>query len=176
MQGNWARLQLLLLGFTCMLLLAVPSVAKTTRPSHKVVHKTTKSARTLSSAKTHAAKSRRTASRRGRKYAKKASWKNRGQKAIASDRATSIQEALIRENYLQGEPTGQWDQATKQAMVRYQEDHGWQTKMVPDSRALIQLGLGPSNDNLINPESAMTSRPQPTAVRENAVDVSGVQQ
>jgi hypothetical protein len=42
-------------------------------------------------------------------------------------------------------------------MVRFQQDHGWQTKMVPDARALIELGLGPRNDNLINPESAMTS-------------------
>jgi len=77
---------------------------------------------------------------------------------------------------MQGEPTGEWDQATKQAMVRYQEEHGWQTKMVQDSSALIQLGLGPSTDNLINPETAMTSRPHPAADRENPVDVSGVQQ
>jgi len=28
---------------------------------------------------------------------------------------------------------------------------------VPDSRALIKLGLGPSTDKLLNPDSAMTS-------------------
>lgn len=28
-------------------------------------------------------------------------------------------------------------------MTRYQADHGWQTKITPDSRALIKLGLGP---------------------------------
>jgi hypothetical protein len=124
----------------------------------------------------HAAKTRHGSSRGRKAHVKKASWKNRGQKTIASDRARSIQEALIRENYMQGEPTGQWDQATKQAMMRYQEEHGWQTKMVPDSRALIQLGLGPSNDHLINPETAMTSRPHPAADRETPMDVSGVQQ
>ena len=44
-------------------------------------------------------------------------------------------------------------------MRRYQGDHGWQTKEVPDSRALISLGLGPSKDHLLNPDSAMTSAP-----------------
>jgi hypothetical protein len=29
-------------------------------------------------------------------------------------------------------------------MQKYQGDHGWQTKLTPDSRALIALGLGPS--------------------------------
>jgi hypothetical protein len=44
-------------------------------------------------------------------------------------------------------------------MRRYQADHGWQSKTVPDSRALIKLGLGPSKDHLLNPESAMTTAP-----------------
>jgi hypothetical protein len=83
----------------------------------------------------------------------------RGQKKIDSDRAQEIQEALIREHYLSGEATGTWNQATEDALRRYQADHGWQTKTVPDSRALISLGLGPSNDHLLNPESAMTSGP-----------------
>jgi hypothetical protein len=28
-------------------------------------------------------------------------------------------------------------------MQKFQADHGWQTKLTPDSRALIKLGLGP---------------------------------
>lgn len=83
----------------------------------------------------------------------------RGQQKIDSGRATSIQQALIREHYLSGEPSGVWDGASEAAMRRYQSDHGWQTKEVPDSRALITLGLGPNNDHLLNPESAMTSTP-----------------
>jgi len=71
----------------------------------------------------------------------------------------AIQQALIREHYLSGEPSGTWNQASEDAMRRYQGDHGWQTKTVPDSRALIKLGLGPSNDHLLNPESAMTTGP-----------------
>jgi hypothetical protein len=60
---------------------------------------------------------------------------------------------------LSGEATGKWNQASEDAMRRYQADNGWQSKTVPDSRALIKLGLGPSHDHLLNPESAMTSGP-----------------
>ena len=80
----------------------------------------------------------------------------RGQQAIDPSRAREIQEALIREHYLDGEPSGSWDSSTQAAMQRYQEDQGWQSKTTPDSRALIKLGLGPSRDRLLNPESAMT--------------------
>jgi peptidoglycan hydrolase-like protein with peptidoglycan-binding domain len=84
----------------------------------------------------------------------------RGQQKIDSPRAQAIQEALIREHYFHGEANGKWDQASEEAMRRYQQDHGWQDKTVPDSRALIKLGLGPSNDHLLNPESAMTTVPE----------------
>ncbi len=90
---------------------------------------------------------------------RKKSVKVRGQQKIDSDRARSIQEALIREHYMSGEATGTWNQASEDAMRKYQTDHGWQSKQVPDSRALIKLGLGPSNDHLLNPESAMITRP-----------------
>ena len=58
-----------------------------------------------------------------------------------------------------GEPSGKWDAATQDALRRYQTDQGWQAKTVPDSRALIKLGLGPRTDGLLNPESAMTAGP-----------------
>jgi peptidoglycan hydrolase-like protein with peptidoglycan-binding domain len=65
-----------------------------------------------------------------------------------------IQSALIREHYLNGEPNGSWDSRTKAAMAKYQGDNGWQTKKVPDSRAIIKLGLGPDRADLINPDTA----------------------
>jgi hypothetical protein len=83
----------------------------------------------------------------------------RGQQKIDPERAEAIQEALIREHYLSGEAAGTWNQASEDAMRRYQADHGWQSKTVPDSRALISLGLGPSHDHLLNPQSAMTTGP-----------------
>lgn len=63
--------------------------------------------------------------------------------SMDSDRATQIQSALIREGYLTGEPTGTWDAQSAAAMQKLQSDNGWQTKIVPDSRAIIKLGLGP---------------------------------
>jgi hypothetical protein len=83
----------------------------------------------------------------------------RGQQKIEPERAQAIQEALIREHYLSGEAAGTWNQSSEEAMRRYQADHGWQSKTVPDSRALISLGLGPSHDHLLNPESAMVAQP-----------------
>src|SRR5258706_14617102 len=97
--------------------------------------------------------------KRSRTKTKSKASKKRGQKAIESERAEQIQKALIREHYMEGEPSGKWDDATQAALRRYQADQGWQSKSVPDSRALIKLGLGPSHDHLLNPESAMTMAP-----------------
>ena len=82
----------------------------------------------------------------------KSAWKRHGQQVIASDRAREIQAALIREKYLDGQPTGLWDARTTAAMRKFQADQGWQSKVVPDSRALIKLGLGPSHENDLNPD------------------------
>lgn len=61
---------------------------------------------------------------------------------IAPERATQIQTALIKAGYLTGTPTGTWDAPSQAAMEKLQADNGWQTKMVPDARAIIKLGLG----------------------------------
>ncbi len=95
------------------------------------------------------------AGRKGKKPARV-----RGQKNIDSERVGEIQEALVREHYMSSEPTGKWDRATQEAMRRYQADQGWQARSVPDSRALIRLGLGPDHMHLLNPETAMTSGPR----------------
>ena len=126
-----------------LLLGATVSVAGTTSKKPTTEHVSTKAHK--SHHVTHHRKSRR--------------HRPRGQQAIDSARAKEIQEALIREHYLKGEPTGKWDAKTKQAMQKYQGAQGWQTKTVPDSRALIRLGLGPDQEHLLNPESAMTTAP-----------------
>jgi peptidoglycan hydrolase-like protein with peptidoglycan-binding domain len=61
---------------------------------------------------------------------------------MAPERATQIQTALIKAGYMTGSPTGTWDAATQDAMEKMQADNGWQTKLIPDSRAIIKLGLG----------------------------------
>ena len=64
-----------------------------------------------------------------------------------------------------GTASGHWDPPTEAALRKFQGDQGWQTKTVPDSRALIKLGLGPSKDGLLNPESAMTTAPAATSTQ-----------
>src|SRR5579875_916618 len=81
---------------------------------------------------------------------------------MSSERATEIQSALIQHGYLSGEPTGTWDAASIAAMQKMQSDNGWQTKLVPDSRAIIKLGLGPNSTSA--QVSANTQLPQTGAV------------
>jgi len=140
---------------------ATPHKAKKaghTRSSVQKSSSSTKSAATGAQARrTSRSKTRASAHKKG--ASQRAASRPHGQQGIQSDRAREIQEALIREKYLDGDPTGVWDARTKQAMVRYQNDNGWQTRSVPDSRALIRLGLGPNHANLINPDSVRASIP-----------------
>jgi len=118
---------------------------------------------------TKASSKKTSATRHGSKFGhlrKVATWKHHGQQQITSDRAREIQEALIREHYLDGQPNGVWDDRTTAAMRRFQADQGWQSKVVPDSRAIIKLGLGPSHENDLNPDlmgAKSSLSPEPSA-------------
>jgi hypothetical protein len=131
-----------------LLLPPMASAASRTAP-----HKASKShLKSSSKASIH---SRKAGARSGKQVKGKATARRaRGQQGIDSNRAREIQAALIRDHYLDGEPTGVWDSRTREALSRYQGDNGWQTKVTPDSRALIKLGLGPTHEGLLNPESA----------------------
>ena len=83
--------------------------------------------------------------------------------SMSSERATEIQSALIKNGYLSGEPTGSWDAGSVAAMQKMQGDNGWQTKLTPDSRALIKLGLGPNTTPAATPSNAMASVDTPAA-------------
>ncbi len=86
--------------------------------------------------------------RRGPTSSKHKSTKQAAQRprAIDDERATEIQGALVKAGYLH-EVTGHWDSSSEAAMQKLQSDNGWQTKLIPDSRALIKLGLGPNAQN-----------------------------
>jgi peptidoglycan hydrolase-like protein with peptidoglycan-binding domain len=150
-----------------VLLAGTLSLAQASSPSETtpaVAKKTTKAATSKTTAAKPSTISRtatvhRTSARtsaKGRKSHKSAARKPKGQQKIDSSRTQEIQQALIREHYLSGNPSGNFDDATQQALRRYQAANGWQSKTVPDSRALIKLGLGPDHEHLLNPESAMT--------------------
>jgi hypothetical protein len=94
---------------------------------------------------------------------KSKSHKLHGQQAIDPTRAAQIQQALIREHYLSGEASGNWDSTTQAAMQKYQSDQGWQTRLVPDSRALKKLGLGPDYSGAINARDSSFAGPAPAS-------------
>jgi hypothetical protein len=44
-------------------------------------------------------------------------------------------------------------------MQKYQADNGWQTKLMPDARAILKLGLGPDYSNAINAKNSSFATP-----------------
>jgi peptidoglycan hydrolase-like protein with peptidoglycan-binding domain len=88
------------------------------------------------------------------KTAKKASssrrrYRREGAKArlarlkMRPERATAIQQALFQRGYLAQEPTGVYDDPTRDAMKRYQADNGFPATGLPEAKSLMKLGLGP---------------------------------
>lgn len=89
----------------------------------------------------------------------KVAAKHTGQRSIDDARATEIQQALVRSGYMT-DVSGHWDAATEAAMQKYQSDNGWQTKLMPDSRAIIKLGLGPNQTSSNTSAEATSASPQ----------------
>jgi len=147
-------------AFLTLLLLSGAASAKTTSPKHTSSHHV--SAQHSSTHKTSA--------HSGKHSGKKtASSHSHGQRTIGEERTREIQSALIREHYLSGDPSGVWDAQSKDAMMRFQEANGWQTKVVPDSRALIKLGLGPDHKGLLNPDTAVVASPHELGTQHEAL-------
>src|SRR5258708_30905129 len=124
-----------------VLIVCAVAFAETSPPTSA---KPTSTAKKSSTTKSRTTSTKRT-SHKGKKSRK--SWRS-GQQKVDPARAREIQEALIRQHYLNGDATGKWDATTEDAMRRFQSDNGWQNKTVPDSRALIKLGLGPNHDQI----------------------------
>jgi hypothetical protein len=123
--------------------------AATAHHSHKATSKGAAKGSSRASSKTTAAAAK--------------SHRLHGQQAIDPSRVTEIQQALIREHYLDGEASGIWDATTEAAMQKYQSDQGWQTKLMPDSRALKKLGLGPDYSGAINAKNSSFAAPPPVS-------------
>jgi peptidoglycan hydrolase-like protein with peptidoglycan-binding domain len=59
------------------------------------------------------------------------------------ERIQEIQQALVHAGYLNEEPNGRWDDQTRDAMRRYQTEHGFPETGLPEAKSLMKLGLGP---------------------------------
>ena len=67
-----------------------------------------------------------------------------GQTEPTPERYKQFQEALIAKGYLHGEATGKWDEASADAMRRFQRDQNLEPTGKPnESLSIIALGLGP---------------------------------
>jgi hypothetical protein len=124
------------------------------------VHRAPTSGKSKTSSSRSAHKTKTSAKSRSHRTRRR-SRRVRGQQKIDSERAIQIQQALIREHYLSGDPSGEWDSASIAAMKKYQSDHGWQTKLTPDARALKKLGLGPDYSNALNAKEGNFGPPPP---------------
>jgi len=82
------------------------------------------------------------ANARGKKSSKRSRRRERGQQAPTPERISEIQQALAKEGSYTGTPNGKWDDATVEAMRKFQESHGLTPTGKLDAKSLQQLGLG----------------------------------
>jgi peptidoglycan hydrolase-like protein with peptidoglycan-binding domain len=68
--------------------------------------------------------------------------KVKGQTAPTPDRIREIQAALQKDGSYEGEPNGKWDDATTEAMRKYQDKIGVNPTGKIDAVSLSKLGLG----------------------------------
>jgi len=125
-------------------------------------------AQTAKSSKSSALK-RGTKKRRG-KSSRRSIRHVRGQKAPTSDRISEIQAALGKDGSFNGTPNGKWDNATVDAMKKFQESHGLNPSGKLDAKTLQKLGLGSQTAGLAPPmppvsSSSLTSSPSTTVPR-----------
>lgn len=87
-----------------------------------------------------------TTARKGKKAAPRqpaVTWRNR-QAVPSADRYRDIQAALATKGYLRQEDvTGQWNQASVDALKRFQSEQSLEPNGKVNSLSLIALGLGP---------------------------------
>jgi len=86
---------------------------------------------------------------------------------LQPDRTLEIQRALVQAGYLHEEATGSWDEPTREAMRRYQTDHGFPATGLPEAKSLMKLGLGP---HPLPPELDASVKAQANAAAETKVD------
>jgi peptidoglycan hydrolase-like protein with peptidoglycan-binding domain len=109
--------------------------------------------------------------RKSAKGSGKSRRRDRGQKAPTSERITEIQQALAKDGSYSATPNGKWDDATVDAMKRFQEANGLNPSGKLDAKTLQKLGLRSSIYGVAAPAPAANSSvsanlPSPPAVKQ----------
>ena len=99
---------------------------------------------------------------------KKRPAKPKGQKAPTADRIKEIQAALQKDGSYQAEPNGRWDDATIEAMKKYQDKNGISPTGKIDALTLNKLGLGSETAGKGAPVPAASSSPAAPPLRSPA--------
>ena len=123
---------------------------------HKKKSSSTSAAKVGSKSGAKSSGARSASSKRGKKGATtKASWRNR-QLAPTPERYKEIQDALVAKSYLKpDDATGGWNQASVDALKRFQADQKIESSGKINSLSLIALGLGPKRDTAATPKPAV---------------------
>jgi len=96
----------------------------------------------------------------------------KGQAAPSADRINEIQGALAKNGVFAGDSTGKWDDATADAMKKFQAKRGLNPTGKLDAPTLQKLGLGSETAGMAAPvappNSAANRLLSPAAKREEA--------
>jgi peptidoglycan hydrolase-like protein with peptidoglycan-binding domain len=98
------------------------------------------------------------------KKKKKSVAATRRQLSPDPSRIREIQEALVRQGFYEGEPTGKWDSQTVSAMKGFQEAKGLAPTGKIDALSLQKLGLGSPTAGIAPPATKTPPQPQAPAV------------
>jgi len=106
-----------------------------------------------STTKTASVRGKKTPARRG------VTWRNR-QMSPTADRYREIQGALAAKGFLQPQDaTGTWNQASSDALKKFQADQNLESSGKINSLSLIALGLGPRRDAAVSAAKAPAPPP-----------------
>ncbi|MGB9433840.1 MAG: peptidoglycan-binding domain-containing protein [Candidatus Acidiferrum sp.] len=131
--------------------LSVPAVAAqdTSSQAKKPVHKHSSGSSAAHSTNSTTGKSTRSTS--SKSSSRKKTKKVKGQAAPTPERINEIQEALAKKGVFSGTPSGQWDDATVDAMKKFQSANGLNPSGKLDALTLQKLGLGSETAGLAAP-------------------------
>ena len=142
-----------------------PAKKKATSPQKTVTKPAASAAKKKAApSKTGVSKAATPASRRGKKGppAKRVTWRNR-QLAPTPQRYKEIQEALAAKGYLKPEDAnGAWNQASVDALKKFQAGQNLDSTGKINSLSLIALGLGPRRETAApKPPADVPPAPEP---------------
>ena len=134
------------LGFSGKWMAGAQTSQKTSKVS--TAGKSSATGKSSTSGKSHVS-TKKTRAKRGRK--------EKGQAAPTAERISEIQAALAKDGSFGGSPNGKWDDATVEAMKKFQTAHGLNPSGKIDALTLQRLGLGSQTAGVAAPMPPMGS-------------------